>query len=300
MVEWVRPAALSRGDRVAVVAPSGPVPRDAFLAGLAWLRERYDVSWSPRQLDRQGYLAGGDDARRDELVRAWADPRNKAIFAARGGYGAMRFLDLGVDFGRPRAGAAAPAPWLVGFSDVTALHLHAQRARVCSLHAANVTGLAHAHAGDRHRLLAWLEGAPVAAWTGLERLGDGPDRVRGVALGGNLALVHAMAAASALPPLDDAILFLEDITEKPYRVDRMLTSLRLAGVFEHVRGVVFGGFEQCDAAPDGVTVRDVVVDRLGALGVPILWGAPFGHGARNEAIAFGATVHIDGDAVAFD
>ncbi len=113
-------------------------------------------------------------------------------------------------------------------------------------------------------------------------------------VGGNLALVHALAAAGRLRIPEGAVLALEDVTEAPYRVDRMLTSLRLGGYLARVSAVVLGGFDRCAPGTDGRTVEDVLEDRLGDLGVPVVAGAPFGHGARNEAFVLGKDVQLDG------
>jgi muramoyltetrapeptide carboxypeptidase len=120
---------------------------------------------------------------------------------------------------------------------------------------------------------------------------------RGPLVGGNLALVEAMAAAGRWRPPDGAILALEDVTERPYRMDRMLTSLRLGGHLARVAGVVFGDFAQCDPGPDGVVAAEVLAERTRDLGVPVVACAPFGHGARNDAFVLGAVAAIDGDRV---
>jgi muramoyltetrapeptide carboxypeptidase len=116
-------------------------------------------------------------------------------------------------------------------------------------------------------------------------------------VGGNLALVHAMAAAGRLALPEGAILALEDVTEAPYRVDRMLTSLQLGGQLARASAIVFGGFDRCLPGPDGRTVNDVLEERTRALGVPVLAGAPFGHGAENEAFVVGAPARVRGDCV---
>jgi muramoyltetrapeptide carboxypeptidase len=119
----------------------------------------------------------------------------------------------------------------------------------------------------------------------------------GVLVGGNLSLVHAMAAAGRLVVPDGAVLALEDVTEAPYRVDRMLTSLRLGGHFACVSGVVFGGFDRCPPGADGRTVDDVLEERTRDLGIPVLAGAPFGHGLRNDAFVLGTTARLEGDSL---
>jgi muramoyltetrapeptide carboxypeptidase len=135
------------------------------------------------------------------------------------------------------------------------------------------------------------------AWEGLRVLQSGA--ARGVVVGGNLSLVHAMAAAGRLVVPEGAVLVLEDVTESPYRIDRMLTSLHLGGHLARVSGLVFGGFDRCSAGADGRTADEVIEERTGDLGVPVLAGAPFGHGLHNEAFILGCTGRIERDALLF-
>ena len=220
------------------------------------------------------------------------DPEVEAIVCARGGYGAMRILDdLPWDAfcGRPK--------WLVGFSDVTALHVMANGRGVCSLHASNVTGLGRSiTAAERASLLHALEGLPAAPWTQLEPVHrvSHAGAARGPLVGGNLALLVGMAAANRLALPEGAILAFEDVTERPYRLDRMLTSLRLGGHLARLGAIVLGGFAQCDPGPDGVTAAEVLAEGTAGLGIPVVASAPFGHGAPNRAFVLGATATLEG------
>lgn len=283
------PPALVPGDLVAVVAPSSPFPRDELLRGLAWLRSRYRIRLVAGAFARDGYLAGNDERRARELAAAMADDEVRAIVAARGGYGAMRVLEhLAWD------GFALKPKWIVGFSDVTVLHAMAWASGVASVHAPNATGLGReCTAGERAAWLSCLERPRDGrAWDALRVLR--PGKASGPIVGGNLALVHALAAAGRLRVPDGAVLALEDVTEAPYRVDRMLTSLRLGGHLSRASAVVLGGFDRCTPGSDGRTVEAVLDDRLGDLGIPVVAGAPFGHGVRNEAFVLGKDVRLDG------
>jgi muramoyltetrapeptide carboxypeptidase len=295
MPAWITPPPLRVGDRVTVVAPSSPFDADSFFRGLAWLRDRYRVTWFPDVLARTGYLAGSDDRRAAELARAFTDPDARAIFCARGGYGATRVV------GRvPWDAFRARPQWIVGFSDITALHLEASARGVASIHAPHVTGLGVPSVRHRARLLAALERGVSMGWQGLRVVHPGAGLARGVACGGNLALVEAMAAAGRLHLPDDTILFLEDVTERPYRLDRMLTSLALGGHLARARAIVFGDFDRCDPGPDGVRVDEVLEERTRSLGVPVVAGAPFGHGAVNDPFVLGARVTVEGACVRFE
>jgi muramoyltetrapeptide carboxypeptidase len=286
------PPNLRPGDVIRVVAPSGPVDASQLLPGLAWLRARYELRMTPGVFARDAFLAGDDARRRDELVQALCDPEAKAVVATRGGYGALRIArDVPWDdvVRRPR--------WIVGFSDVTVLHAMAWRAGMASVHGPNVAGLGTAYSPLVRE--AWIEALErptrPRTWSGLRVLT--PGRARGIAVGGNLALVHAVAAAGCLAVPEGAVLFLEDVSEAPYRVDRMLTSLLVGGHLARASAIVFGGFDRCEAGPDGRSVHEVIDERTRRLGVPVLAGAPFGHRARNEAFVLGAPVRVAGDEV---
>jgi muramoyltetrapeptide carboxypeptidase len=286
------PPPLAPGDAIAVVAPSSPFPRDELWRGLAWLRARYRISMSAGALARDGFLAGADARRTDEMRRAMLDDDVKAIIAARGGYGALRLID-----DLPWTTFAARPKWLVGFSDITALHAIAWRSGVASVHGPNVTGLGRDPAARSWWLAALERPTSSRAWVRLRVLRAG--EARGLLVGGNLSLLHTMAAAGRLTIPEGAVLALEDVSEAPYRLDRMLTSLRLGGHLDRVSGVLLGGFDLCEARGDGRTADEVLEAFARRLSVPVLAGAPFGHGLCNEAFVLGADVHIAGDAVTF-
>jgi muramoyltetrapeptide carboxypeptidase len=289
-VDFIRPPPLRPGSLVAVCAPASPFDRDELFRGLAWLRMRYRLRLSSSILARTGYTAGDDARRSAELAGAMNDPEIAAIVCARGGYGAMRIIDE-----LPWDAFVARPKWLVGFSDVTALHVIANARGICSLHASNVTGLGRSvTAAERASLIHGLEGLPMPAWRALESIHRGSSGVsaRGPLVGGNLALLVGMAAGNRLAIPEGAILAIEDVTERPYRLDRMLTSMRLGGHLARLSAIVLGGFTQCDAGPDGVTAVEVLARCTAGLGIPVVAGAPFGHGAPNHAFVLGATATL--------
>ena len=279
------PPNLRPGDHIAVVAPSSWLPRARFLSGLAWLKGRYRVDVSPIVFSKKGYLAGDDVERLELLSAKMRDPRVRAIIAGRGGYGATRIVSR-----LPWSEWAKAPSWLVGFSDVTALHLEAQARGVASLHAPNVTGLGAGRAIDRLRLMRALEGGHLPCWGDLVGLRHGD--VEGPLVGGNLALLLTQLASGKLINVEGAIVVLEDVTEKPYQVDRMLHALLESGLFRRAAGVVFGEFAQCPPGPDGVTIAQVLEEFAARVACPIYTGAPFGHSDRNEAMVLGARARL--------
>lgn len=281
------------GDRIAIVAPCSPFDDAKYERGAAWLGERYELVVRDDVHDKRGYLAGDDARRREELSAALRDPSIRAIVAARGGYGATRIVaDLDWSL------LAANPKWLVGFSDVTALHVEAAAVGVRSLHAPMLAWLGDAADGARTEWLAAFEQGDYGVWDDLELIVPGD--AAGVSFGGNLALLEACAAGGRLRVPEGAILFLEDCTERPYRLDRMITSLLVGGHLRNVRGVVLGDFSDCAPGVDGVTAHEVMRERLSTLSVPIRARAPFGHGAINRAFPIGARCRLEGPRVRFE
>jgi muramoyltetrapeptide carboxypeptidase len=287
----VVPVALARGSRVAIVAPASPFPPADLEAGVAWLRERYRVELGEHLHARSGYLAGSDEQRAEDLQRALDDADVRAIFCARGGYGILRLLErLSWD------GFLRSPKWICGFSDVTALHVAAADAGVASLHAHNLTGLGRASAEERRAVLDFLEADASGLklqWRDLSRVhGSEQEVVRGPLFGGNVALLHALAAARRLRVPPGAILLLEDVGERPYRLDRMLVGLRLGGHLAQAAAVVLGEFRDCGPGADGITAAEVLAAETSALGIPVWQHAPFGHGAINHPFPLGLQAEL--------
>ncbi len=282
----IGPQPLAPGDVVAVIAPSGPFEHALAWRGLAFLAERYKVRVRRDAFRRSGYLAGDDARRREELSQALVAPDVRAVLAMRGGYGASRILD-----GLPWGSLAESPRWLVGFSDITALHVEAARVGVMSLHAPHVAVLGRCDRVARAELVAYLEDPHR------ERVHDGLRTIvggdaSGPLFGGNLALLHACAAAGRLAVPAGAVVFLEDVGERPYRLDRMLTTLLSGGHLASAGAFVLGDFTDCGPGPDGVEHEAVLAERLAPLGVPVVAGLAAGHGARNLPLVLGAPARV--------
>ncbi|WP_053850346.1 LD-carboxypeptidase [Streptomyces sp. NRRL B-24085] len=296
MKELVRPPRLAPGARVAVVAPSGPVPEERLQAGLDVLRGwDLDPVVAPHVLDRHSeftYLAGTDADRAADLQNAWCDPSVDAVLCARGGYGVLRMVDL-LDWDALRA--AGPKV-LVGFSDVTALHeAFAARLGLVTLHgpmAAGVDFIKNARAQEHLRATLFAPDTVRTIASGGTALV--PGRARGVTLGGCLCLLASeLGSAHARPGARGGLLCLEDVGEETYRLDRYLTQLLRAGWFDGVRGVLLGSWERCEPYE---RVRALLLDRLGGLGVPVVEEFGFGHCEGALTIPFGVAAELDADA----
>lgn len=279
---------LRPGMRIALIAPASPFPVEDFERGVARLRERYEVTHEPSILERSGYLAGSDQRRTRELIDAIEDDSVHAILAARGGYGSTRLLaEL------PATCVAAHPKPLIGFSDVTALHALWARAGLGSIHGSMAAALGRMSEPLLARWLRAAEGQWPAQLNGLEVLAQGHGRTSGLLFGGNLTVLTALIGTPHAPELSGRVVFLEDQGERPYRIDRMLTSWRHAGWLAAPRAFVLGGFTDCAAGADGVSARDVLAANLGQLGVPVLWGVPAGHVEDNLELPLGALVEVD-------
>lgn len=254
---------------------------------------------------RAGYLAGDDAARAADINAMYADGRVKAVFAIRGGWGCARILPY-LDFRRIRANPKL----LIGYSDITTLHLaFAARAGFTTIHGPNASSGWGRQSWQPFRALVF-DGATPTYTNPVgtdDRLVQRDWRTRtirggladGRLLGGNLTVLTAMLGTPYLPDFTGAILFLEDVGEGEYRIDRMLTSLALAGVLGRVKGVVFGQCTRCRSpgpSYGAYTLSQVLQQHLEPLGIPAFEGSFFGHIADQFSLPVGAMARIDADA----
>ncbi|MGK5692051.1 S66 peptidase family protein [Streptomyces sp. URMC 128] len=301
----LRPPRLAPGARVAVVAPSGPVPEERLQAGLDVLRGwDLDPVVAPHVLGRHrefGYLAGTDAQRAADLQNAWCDPAVAAVLCARGGYGAQRMVDL-LDWEAMRS--AGPKVF-AGFSDITVLHqAFATRLGLATLYgpaAAGVDFLKNARAQE-HLCATLFDPESVQTVTAVPPGGTAlvPGRARGVTLGGCLSLLASdLGTPHALAGARGGLLLIEDVGESPYRVDRYLTQLLRTGWLDGVAGIVLGSWAACGPYEE---LRAVLADRLGGLGVPVVEEFGFGHGEGALTMPLGVPAELDAGAgtVTFD
>jgi muramoyltetrapeptide carboxypeptidase len=291
----IRPPALKPGARIALVAPAGPLTDAAVNRAIERVRDwGFEPVAGEHVRKRHGYLSAPDPDRAEDLNAALADDSVDAVWCLRGGYGVMRILPA-IDWNalarRPKA--------VIGFSDNTALHLAIQRLGIVSFHGPHpateeLTGF------SRDSLLRALTCADAPGILSFPEDDGRAEAITGGAaegrlVGGNLSLVAATLGTPYAIDARGAILFLEEVGEAPYRVDRLVSQLRLAGVLSEVAGIALGGFTEAgaDAAPG---VLDVLHDLLGGLGVPVAHGFPFGHVDDNWTLPVGARARLDADA----
>jgi len=287
----IQPPPLKPGDLLRVIAPSGALREfEAFYRSVEiWRSHGYRLEIIPTIDQRWGYLAEKDETRRDHLAATWEDPDCRGILCTRGGFGSNRILET---WSWP-TNSASPK-WLIGFSDITALLWSLYNQGISSIHGPVLTTLSDEPDWSIARLFDCLEGRPLAP---LKGCGWGGGVARGILLAGNLTVATHLFGTPLQPDFDGVILALEDVTEAPYRIDRMLTQWRLTGALSKVRGIALGGFTRCEAPPNipSFSVEEVLRDRLANLGIPVVSNLPFGHGSQNAALPVGVEVTLDGD-----
>jgi len=309
----IYPAKLKPGAMIMFVAPAGVLDREKVLLAKGRLEERgYQVTMRDDIFSDEGYLAGSDERRAAELMQAFLDPEVDAVFAGRGGYGTMRILDM-LDY---RAIRENPKLF-TGFSDNTALHAALNcRAGLVTYHSPHPTSIGcgedFSEFSARYFFRA-VEGNDTRNRDSGSYLVETPPHVpqpkplgsgkaRGRLCGGNLSLISALEGTPYAIDTQDAILLVEDVREAPYRVDRMLRQLKLAGKLDHLRGAVVGqftrSFEREDTRSDDprYTMEGVLRQYFEPLGIPVLLNFPVGHHKENCTLPLGGEVEIDADA----
>ncbi|MBD2252395.1 S66 peptidase family protein [Nostoc parmelioides] len=288
MKSTILPEPLKPGDLLRVIAPSGALREFAALKQSVeiWRSRGYRIEISSDIDHHWGYLANKDEVRRHQLASAWEDPNCRGILCARGGFGSTRILEdwhWQID---------SDPKWLIGFSDITALLWSLYNAGISGVHGPVLTTLLDEPDWSTERLFNLVEGRTIAP---LKGCGWGGGVTTGILLPGNLTVATHLLSTPIQPNFDGVILALEDVTEAPYRIDRMLTQWRLSGVLAKVKGIALGSFTRCEAAPNipSFNTEEVLRDRLADLGIPIVSDLPFGHGEQNASLPVGVPVTLD-------
>ena len=273
-----RPRALRSGDRLAIVAPASPFDRGEFDAGVEEVRRLgFEPVFDERVFARRGFVAGDPGLRAQVLREALADPSIAGVLCVRGGYGSVHVLPL-----LDAAQVAAARKPIVGYSDLTSLLVFVTgQAGLVAFHGPTVAGrLGRGERGyDRATFLAALSGAAPMGEVGGGALSTvRPGEAAGPLFGGTLTqLLASLATPFAFDPPAGHVLFLDEVNERPYRLDRMLVQLRLSGLLARAAAVVFGELPGCDEPGGAPTARAVVEEALADFGGPVLTGLPSGH-----------------------
>jgi muramoyltetrapeptide carboxypeptidase len=283
----IRPRALKPGDTIGIVAPAGPFEKDLFDAGIDAIHGMgFATKIDGDIYVRHGFLAGEDRHRAEQFNVMVADDDVRAVMCARGGYGSLRILDQ-LDF---NALLSDPKP-LVGFSDITALHqaIHLKTGLI-TFHGPMVTTLARSNNATVQSWYDTLTGSCDFSQALSELRILKPGAAEGVLTGGNLATLCHLVGTPYGADYSGAILLIEDVGEAPYRIDRMLTHMKMAGVFEGLNGLVVGTFEDCGSADE---IDNLIMERFQDTDIPIVSGAPIGHGKENLTFPLGVRGRLD-------
>ena len=283
------PQALKPGATLGVVAPSSPFDRGQFQAGVDVLEAMgFNLVADDVIHEKQAFLAGSDRSRADLVNRMFADPDIDGIIAARGGYGAMRILPL-LDVDR----ISRHPKVFVGFSDITViLNVLVEQCGMVAFHGPTVTTLGNGDAATRRGFLTALTGGDPLRIKAASDQVIRPGSAHGSFLCGNLTLLCHLTGTPFQPDLSGRILLIEDQGEAPYRIDRMLTQMVMAGCFDRLAGLAVGTFTRCGSA---TAIGQILADRLGQYQFPILAGFEVGHEAVNTTLPVGLAVELDTD-----
>jgi len=285
----IKPPGLRRGDLIGIISPAGPVSKTDLEAGIKMIKSSgFDVLIGPNTFNRRDYLAGKDEERLSDFHAMFSDQGVKAVFCARGGYGSLRLLDK-IDFDLIKKNGKI----FVGYSDITALLMAIySETGLITFHGPVVRGLSsdkRINLDSLFRLLTPGQGLEINLAEGIVLR---PGKAKGPLIGGNLSIICHLLGTSYLPSLDGCILFIEDTAEPLYRIDRLLTHLRLSGHLNRLSGLVAGRFDGCGEMS---AIERLISDVVGDQDIAIATGLPVGHGPENLALPIGLMAEVDTD-----
>lgn len=280
----IRPANLVPGDTIALIAPAKAIEPDLVDAAVVLLETAgYKVLVGKHTKGQHHYFSGTDDERAADVQWAIDHKEVKAIICARGGYGAVRLID------RVQWATLLREPkWILGFSDITNFHLHALQLDIESVHCTMPLNFAENSVEALASMLTVLKTGTVQhAWSSepINRIGE----ASGLLVGGNLSILYAVLGTPLCPNFQGAILFIEDIGEQLYQLDRMFHALKMARVFDQIAGLIIGGMTELrdTAIPTGFVLEDLISEQLQYRTIPVAFNGPFGHIPDNRALIVG-------------
>lgn len=288
MVKPLVPRRLKSGDTVAVTAPSSPFDVAEMERGLGIIRSMgFKVRIPQGLFNRNGYLAGCDRHRANAVNRLFSDPAVDAIACARGGFGGLKILPF-LDFAAVRDNPKI----FIGFSDITSLlSAFYSRCGLVTFHGPVCASLGGAATRTREALRAAVASDAIINVNAANPVVIKPGRAAGPVLGGNLNTLCHLLGTPYQPNFEGCIVFLEDINEAPYRIDRILTQMKLAGCFQGVAGLVLGSFKKCGSFNK---IGKIFEETFAELDIPVVGGFAMGHGRHNITIPLGLGATLDG------
>lgn len=283
----IKPPRLSHGQQIGIIAPAGPVTQSEIQPSIELLESfGYKVISSPHLYNRKGYVAGDDDTRIRDLHAMFYNENVKAIFCARGGYGALRLLDK-INFDLIRTNPKI----ILGYSDITTLLLAIyKKTGLITFHGPVVKELSKNRNRDLESFFDLVSSDKLFELNLTEGIPLMPGKARGILLGGNLSLICHLIGTPFMPSLKGSMLFIEEKEEPLYRIDRMLTHLKLSGLLEDLVGLMAGRFEGCG---DISSINQLLVETMSYIDIPVVSGLPVGHGLENIPLPIGVMAELD-------
>jgi muramoyltetrapeptide carboxypeptidase len=287
----VTPPSLKNGDKVGLVATARKISTEELAEGMDLLKSWGLVPVIGKSIDAEDHQYAGSDALRAKDFQEMLDnPEIKAIWCARGGYGSVRIIDQ-LDFYK----FVKYPKWIVGYSDVTVFHSHLHKIGFQTLHATMPVSVedntAFAKASLKHALFGKHPGIKIKPVHPSNRLGA----AKGIVVGGNLSMLYSLCGSSSSLETEGKILFIEDLDEYLYHVDRMIMNLKRNGMLDHLAGLMVGGMTKMhdNTIPFGKTAQEIILDAVGECEYPVVFDFPAGHLDDNRTLILGAKAQLD-------
>lgn len=291
MFKMISPPFLKKGDKIGIVAPARKISRQELAKPIEIIEDNgYEVVCSDELFAIDNQFAGSDNVRASDLQKMLDDPYIKAVFFARGGYGSVRIIDR-VDF----TNFIKSPKWLVGYSDITVFHNHIVRNyNIQTLHGSMPINFVSNTSESLLSLFKALEGNPHNI-TFKTHLLNRSRPVQGNVVGGNLSVLYSLLGSNSFPDTDGKILFIEDLDEYLYHIDRMMMGFRRAGKLEKLAGLIVGGMSDMNdnIVPFGRTAEEIIHHIVMDYNYPVFFGLPAGHVDNNMAIIMGRDISIE-------
>lgn len=290
-IQFAKPPYLKQGDTIMIVAPAGFVPDSTEIEpGIALAKSwGLEVLVGKNAFRKHNHFAGTDDERQSDLQLALNDKTIKAIWCSRGGYGTVRIIDQ-IDF----TAFEKNPKWVVGFSDITTLHTTIHNLGIATIHATMPGGMLRASDDAKQTLYKALFGYGYAFEIPTNSLNK-KGKAKGILIGGNLSILNSMIGSISEVNMYDKILFIEDVGEDLYRIDRMMYTLKRTGALKNLKGIIVGDFDY-DAEKDtlfGGTHREIILNAVKEYDYPVLFDFPAGHVRDNRALIFGKEINVE-------
>lgn len=285
-----QPEFLKKGDKIGIIAPARKVSKEEMLPAIETLTSwGLEVVLGENLFCEQNQFSGSDEQRAEDLQTMLSDSSIKAIISARGGYGTLRIIDK-IDFSK----FIQQPKWIIGYSDITVLHSHIHTLGVATIHATMPINFAkNTEATESLRKALFGETLTYNFQTHPLNKND-KNNIEGEIIGGNLSLLYALSASSSDIDTTGKILFIEDLDEYLYHIDRMMLNLKRSGKVTHLKALVVGGMTDMkdNAIPFGKTAEEIILDAVKEYNYPVYFGFPAGHIDRNLALYFGKEIKL--------